>query len=156
MAGFLVFVLDFAKGYLACALLFYTSAGQAWLVAGAALLAILGHNVSIFLKGRGGKGSAIGVGILWFISPWAALIATLLVALLIFLSGFVSVASLVASALIPILFYWWQLPLPYLLLSLLAFAIIWLKHIANIKRLLKGEENPIYKKALLLNIFKRG
>jgi len=142
-AAVFVFFLDGLKGYLACWLLQVFTEGNPWFIAGAAVCVMVGHTYSIFLKGKGGKGAATGVGILLQIAPGIGVIAVILTVTLIFLTRYVSVTSLVIAAVLPILFYTMDKPLAYLVLSVFGGLFVWLKHIPNIKRLLAGTENKV-------------
>ena len=67
-AGILIFLLDFLKGAVSVALA-KIFVGDAWVMVLAGLLAILGHTFSIFLKLRGGKGVATGLGVIALMMP---------------------------------------------------------------------------------------
>ena len=145
--GALVFFADMLKGFLACTIASSLSGGNPLLIAGAALLAILGHNYSIYIKGKGGKGAATGVGVLLFISWPITICLILLVVIVVWLTRYVSLATLIISLLTPLVFIVTQQPTPYVGLSLLVCFFIWLKHIPNVKRLVNGTENKIGTKA---------
>ena len=104
-------------------------------------LAIAGHCFSPFLKGRGGKGVATGLGVFLVISPKVTLIAALIFFAVFFLTRYVSLASITAALSYPLIFKFLKTPPPTasLLLFLSSFLVV-LKHHSNIKRLLKGEE----------------
>ena len=120
------------------------------------LLSILGHMFSPFLLFKGGKGIATAAGILLFLS-WPCALLTLLVWLLfatIFKTS--SLAALTASISAPLFF--WSLKeivntglLPNSLrisnieiyIVLIIVILIWIKHIPNIKRIIKGTESKI-------------
>ncbi|MFC1478935.1 glycerol-3-phosphate acyltransferase, partial [Candidatus Margulisiibacteriota bacterium] len=141
--GAIVFIADMLKGYAACWLVSVFLPGSYWLITFAGLLVILGHNVSIFLKGKGGKGASTGVGVLLFISPLITAFIFIVVVVIIKTTHYVSAATLTASTLMPIIFIITAQPIAYLCLTLLAMALIWYKHIPNIKRLVDGTENKI-------------
>lgn len=103
-------------------------------------LAMLGHMYSPFLKFRGGKGIATGLGMLLG-SAWPVGISVLIGFGVAFaLTRIVSLASLVAVAtLLAAGFYFTPPPLFWSVYALLAAVIVW-KHKPNIERLLKGEE----------------
>lgn len=143
LPGATVFLADMIKGLAACGVASWLSSGNTWSIAGAALIAILGHSYSVFLKGKGGKGAATGVGILFFVS-WKITIGLLILTVLIVASTkYVSLASLTIAATTPLIFIITRQPLPYISLALIACVLIWVKHIPNIKRLLAGTENKI-------------
>ena len=106
------------------------------------MAALLGHVFSVFVRFRGGKGVATGAGIVLGLAPWAFLAALGVWALVVVLSGYVSLASIVAAVLLPPAVYLLapeRRPLLWLFAAL-AGLIVFL-HRANIKRLLSGTEH---------------
>lgn len=146
-AGALTYVLDVAKGAAAVLLMRAVAPEPAWLGAAAAVV-ILGHMYPVFLKFKGGKGVATGVGAYLVIAPLAVL-ATLVVWVAIFWkSRTVSLASVVATALVPLWIYLWYgyvWPRPDVaalaLSACVGCLIVIAKHHENIRRLLAGTEN---------------
>ena len=115
-------------------------AGQA-----AGLGAFLGHCFPVWLRFRGGKGVATWFGIMLAIHPltWAALCLTWLAAAA--LTRISSVGALAAAASGPlwlILFDRWEA----VLLAIILGVLVWLRHHANIRRILRGEEPKIGKR----------
>ncbi len=112
----------------------------------AALFAVLGHIFPVWLKFRGGKGVATGMGSFAMIAPKAVLAAIGVFLAVILLFRYVSLGSIAAVALFPILV--WMLheygnrPLTVALISLVSLLII-AKHHENIRRLFTGTENRI-------------
>jgi len=146
--GILVFVLDFLKGLAAPAIAAYLIQGQANLtIMLAAVLVVCGHNWTIFLKFKGGKGVATSLGALTalaFVFPqlWGALIVSLAVWVAVFrISKYVSLASLAASAVFFMYTLAARLPLEIRLLAALLFVLITLRHKSNILSLLKKKEH---------------
>ena len=137
--GALTLLCDIAKGFLPiwiAALLL--GQGPALACVGAA--AVLGHMFPIYLRFRGGKGVATALGLFLCLSPWAVVAALALFLVIVRFSGFVSAGSLAASAAMPILIWLlggaaWQVAL-----ALFVGVMIWIKHRANIRRLLDGTE----------------
>jgi len=107
----------------------------------AGFLAILGHCFSPFMKFRGGKGVATGLGVFLVVSPLVTLIAFAIFLTVFFITRYVSLSSIIAALSFPIIFKFLKNPPPSvsLLLFLTAFTVV-IKHHQNIKRLLKGEE----------------
>jgi glycerol-3-phosphate acyltransferase PlsY len=102
--------------------------------------AFLGHMYSIYLKFRGGKGVATGLGIFIVLEPLAALISLLLFIAVVYFSGYVAVGSLMVSALMT-LWIWLLKGSPnHVFLAFFIAVLIWLKHADNIKRLFEGTE----------------
>lgn len=109
---------------------------------GLGVVAVLGHVFSIFMKFRGGKGVATGGGIVLGIAPLAFLTTLAIWAIVVRIGGYVSLGSIVAALVLPLL-VWLLNPservvvLPIAGLSLL---VIWF-HRTNIRRLIAGTEN---------------
>lgn len=109
-------------------------------LAGTAFFAVLGHLFSIFLKFKGGKGVATTVGVFLVLAPKAMLISLIIFFIAVFISNYVSVGSLLATALLPLNIFLINYPSEYSICSFFLAILIWIKHKDNIKRLLKGEE----------------
>ncbi len=142
--GILVLILDIGKGALAVWIaqlvlnipLFNILAG---------LLAMIGHAKSVFIKFKGGKSAATGIGIILILDPRVFLITGLVVIIVRQLSGYQSLATLCASVLVPALLAVVHAPLEYVVFTFLGVAFVWWKHIPNIQRLLQGKESKITK-----------
>ena len=108
------------------------------------LAAVLGHIWPVFLKFRGGKGVAASFGVFLVIMTLPAVIGFVICAIIIALTRFVSLGSLIGTALMAacsIVFHfgdWW-----HHVVSVLLFILVWYSHRANIKRLAEGKENTI-------------
>src|SRR5271169_3866104 len=112
----------------------------------AALFAVAGHMFPIWLKFRGGKGVATGLGAFLMIAPTAVLLAAGIFLILVLVFRYVSLASIVAVAAFPNLvlaLHEYGNTAPALVLMALASVLIIVKHHANIRRLLAGTENRI-------------
>ena len=109
----------------------------------AAVAVILGHSKSIFLKFTGGKSVASGVGTILALNWQVGLIIAVIWSIVTFFTRYVSVGSIVALALSPLLMWLFNAPIAYIAYcGLGALYIIWL-HRTNIQRLMKGEENKV-------------
>lgn len=142
--GLLTFLGDAGKGVFALLIVRLTVsenfAENPLLYAGVAFFAVLGHLFSLYLKFKGGKGVATTIGTFLILTPKALLLTLIVFFFTVYFSGFVSLGSILAVSLLPILIYLFKYPSEYVYSSLgLAFLII-IKHKENIKRLLKGEE----------------
>ncbi len=109
----------------------------------AALFAVIGHLFPVWLGFRGGKGVATGFGVFLVAAPWAALAAIGTFFLVMALSRYVAVGSMLAAASFPI--YAWLLvtgdrPAFYLAVQFIVAALILVKHHSNIRRLFEGTE----------------
>ncbi len=110
----------------------------------AALFAILGHMYPVWLKFKGGKGVATGLGVFLALAPKAVLIVLVFFLLIVAITRYVSLGSIVAAALFPFAFYYMHpqhgTPLILTMISGVSLLIIW-KHRENIRRLVAGNEN---------------
>jgi len=135
-------MIDVAKGAVPV-LVFGKSAGAPpWLGVAVGMATVLGHMFSPFLRFRGGKGVATAGGVFIALAPLAIVLSALVWGLVLWLSGYVSVASLVASLLFPV-FAWLTNPgATYTILAGIALALlIVFSHRANIGRLRTGAEH---------------
>ena len=115
-------------------------------VAATGVMAVVGHMFPLYLKFRGGKGVATGLGVFLYLSPAAIGISLLVFIGSVALSGFVSVGSLLASGLIPLWLYILGASKATIIAASFIAVLIWLKHHENIGRLIRGEEKS-WKKA---------
>lgn len=145
--GALTYLLDVAKGLAAVGMMHVISNDPLWLGLAAAA-AILGHIYPIFLGFKGGKGVATGVGTYLMIAPIAVVTTLVVWAVLFWRSRMVSLASIVATALVPIwvmVWYGWVWPRPNAAWTALATCvgcvIVIAKHHENIRRLFNGTES---------------
>ncbi len=136
MGALLVFLCDLTKGILGAYLL---SVSPTLTVVGG-LLAMIGHNWPIFLNFKGGKGVATGLGMVIFMVPSVALLAFSIWAIIVYFTKYVSLGSIVAAAIIPIAMYIWHEPTAYIVFGIVAALFVIIRHRANIKRLLAGNE----------------
>ena len=112
------------------------------------ICAILGHTFPIYFGFKGGKGVATSLGILLVTNYQIGLICLVFAIVLIILTRMVSVGSLGAAVLFPVLTLFlskenYIIPGNYVIYSILISIIIILNHRANIQRLLQGKENKI-------------
>ena len=158
-AAALVSVLDVSKGFVPVWVAqAYTDVNPTVVVL-AALAAILGHNYSVFLKFRGGKGVATSLGVIIGLVPHIAVLVFVIWVLMIVLTRYISVASMVAGVSVPIMMYLSSqaqnrfvgrpLPPEYLYLGLLGAGFIVLKHRGNLVRLANGTEPRIGQRVAL-------
>ena len=144
-AGLLTLVGDCGKGYLAVWIAGQLLEAQ-WAVAVAGLMAFLGHVFSIFLKFKGGKGVATGLGVFLCLMPWAGLSSMGVFAVTLVLTRYVSASSILAAISIPWLGYYFDAPGPSLYVATAAAIITTLRHRENIQRLVDGTESKFFKK----------
>jgi glycerol-3-phosphate acyltransferase PlsY len=143
-AGVVVLVCDMLKGYIpAFIAAYYLRETDPWLVIIIAAAPVVGHMYSVFLKGRGGKGVATGAGVVIALIPLAGGIIAVVWVTLILTTRYVSLASLVATLLVPVFVFALGDPLPYLMAALLVTVGIFWAHRGNISRLFKGTESRV-------------
>ena len=139
-----VFIIDVGKGLVAVKIAeFYTDQSLIEVLAG--ISAISGHIWPIWLKGKGGKAVATGLGMFLALSLKVGLASLGIFLIVLAKSKFVSLSSISAAIFLPILMFLnkGNINHPYFLISLfVSFLVIW-KHRTNIQRLLKGEESKI-------------
>lgn len=141
--GLLVLAADLLKGYLAVSLAALALAPDLLLPmvkVACGLAAIAGHNWSVFLRFRGGKGVATSFGVLLGLTPLVAAMAGLLWVSVVLLTRYSSLASLAALVSVPILMIVYGDSMVYVAFGVLAAAFALYRHRGNIQRLLKGQE----------------
>ena len=144
-SGLLTLLGDVVKG-----LLVVLGASQFYdkplLIALAGLMVFLGHLFSIFLKFQGGKGVATSLGLFSYIMPWATLCAVGVFASCLWISGYVSIGSIMAAISLPLFAIYFKLPLPYIYLAVIVGLFTLQRHHGNILRLIEGAETKFLKK----------
>ena len=142
-----VFIVDILKGF------FPTFFFPRWDHSSITLLAfaygaaaIVGHVFSIYVRFKGGKGVATSAGVLLALAPAAVLIGLAIWTAIVFATGYVSLGSIVAAALLPLVIYLFYGASPILVLAVALALFVIFAHRANIKRLLRGEEHSFRKK----------
>jgi acyl phosphate:glycerol-3-phosphate acyltransferase len=140
-----VAVIDIAKGAIPVALFGRWAAGGPWLAVGLGIAAVLGHVFSPYMRFKGGKGVATALGVFLALAPVAVLIALPVWGGSLWLTGYVSLSSLVAAASFPV---WVKLTAPGAVSAFwasvaLAVLIVY-SHRANMQRLLAGTENRFH------------
>ncbi len=112
------------------------------LMAWAALFAVLGHVFPVWLRFKGGKGVATALGVFCVLFPKAILVALAIFILVVVITRYVSLGSILGAIAFPVVAYFLQHPdwLSLLLASGVSLVIV-LKHHQNIGRLLAGTES---------------
>lgn len=144
-----VFVLDTAKGLVPVLVCSNVLGLPPWIVVVGAMLSILGHTFSLFINFKGGKGVATSLGVIIGLDWRIALIAFSGWVLIVSITRYISVASVIASMSVPLQMIFWKsmnVPIAYQVLASVAAIAIVLKHISNFKRLLNGTENKVGQK----------
>jgi glycerol-3-phosphate acyltransferase PlsY len=108
-----------------------------------ALACVLGHNYSIFLRGRGGKGVATGAGAAIGMMPLPMAILVAVYLLLLFGTRVVSIASITCTILLPIFAVIFHQPLPYVVVFCLMASVVLWAHRGNFVRLWRRNESRV-------------
>ncbi|MGM0437272.1 MAG: glycerol-3-phosphate 1-O-acyltransferase PlsY [Bacillota bacterium] len=141
--GILVAVIDILKGYFAVILIqmVIPQESSLYILFLLALIVIIGHNFSIFLKFSGGKGVATTIGIVMRIFPIGFLILTIIWFLITIITRYVSLASIMSAISLVFSSYLLKDSSAYFyFMVILAIGVIF-SHRENIARLLNGTEN---------------
>ena len=151
-AAAITLICDILKGVIAILIAIaigkiFKNTNGSLLVQIAGVAVILGHTFPIFFKFKGGKGVATSLGVL-IMSNWQiGLICLVFALILIALTQMVSVGSIAAAILYPVLTLFipqnYIVPGNYLIYSIVLAIIIVFNHRENVKRLLNGTENKI-------------
>ncbi len=143
--GIVVLLADALKGYLPVFLA--SLAGLVgWQLILVGLVTIVGHTLSMFLKFKGGKGVATSLGVFIYLVPNIVLILLVVFLLIAFSTKYVSLASVSAAGLFPILVLFMPVKESLGKWNMFGFALVIalfviFKHRSNIQRLLHGNEN---------------
>jgi glycerol-3-phosphate acyltransferase PlsY len=141
-AGVAVLVLDIAKGYGAVWIAGRLTHDAAMGLALSALAVMAGHAFPVFLGFKGGKAVASFIGAFLYIAPVALAIVLAVFVVVVAVSKYISLGSISAALLFPLV-VWWRMhpPEPILAAALVGGLFITYRHKANISRLLSGTES---------------
>lgn len=107
------------------------------------MAAIVGHNWSIFLRGKGGKGVATSIGVFLALIPLPSIIAIVVFLVVFFFSGHVSTGSMAGAAGLMTGTFIFPTPSVLRLFVLIAGTMVLIKHVPNIKRIVSGTEPKV-------------
>lgn len=138
----LVLIADAFKGILAVGIMSYFFHNPLLDVV-TALGALLGHNYSLFLGFKGGKGVATALGLLIFMMPKVAVASFGIWLVCVLLTRYVSLGSIMAAIFTPPLAWYLGYHSAYVIFSVIAAFFVVLRHKENIHRLLTGTESKI-------------
>ncbi|CAM2060961.1 Glycerol-3-phosphate acyltransferase [Desulfovibrionales bacterium] len=136
--GVATLVLDMLKGMLSV-LVAQQVSGSVTVWSLAAFLAVLGHTYPLFLRFKGGKAVSATIGAYLLLAFMPLLIVTVMCVLVIVVSGFVSLGSLILVTALPVLLWCFGQTTKVPLALAIAVLVYW-RHRENIGRLLRGEE----------------
>jgi glycerol-3-phosphate acyltransferase PlsY len=162
LPGVIALALDIAKGYGVVTLARLMTAQPGWpfaagtrpwesremWIALAGLVAVLAHMFPVWLRFQGGKGVATAAGVFFALDPLVMAAAIIVFAIVLLLFRFVSLASIVSAASIPLLLRYLAHDAPYwhIVMSIgISLAVI-AKHHSNIARLAQGTERRLGQK----------
>ena len=134
------FILDFSKGMLAYFLATALGLSEGWVIA-CGLATVIGHDWSIFLKFTGGKGVATAYGFILVACPKVCVIGMIVWILTSLISRYFSLASLLSCIGLILGCLVFKVSPVITIYCIIATALIFVKHKANIARLLSGTEN---------------
>ncbi len=137
--GLLTLAGDVAKGFIPVFLSLQTGLGD-FITCIVALAAFLGHLYPVFLRFKGGKGVATALGVLLALAPETTIVLGFVFVLVAVLARIVSVASLAAVGLAPIVVWLFSYPPARVWLTLMMALWIIMRHRENIRRLISGTE----------------
>lgn len=141
LAGILTLIGDTMKGFLPLLAYKYWLAPTPAQLGVASAVAIIAHCYPIYLKFKGGKGVATALGIFLVLSPPVVLGALVIFALVVGLTRYISLGSILAALSAPLLILMLNHPQPIFLATLfIAILVVW-RHRSNILHLLDGTEN---------------
>lgn len=149
LAGLLTYLFDVAKGAAAVFLMKQVTEDYFWIGA-AAIAVVVGHIFPIFLRFRGGKGVAAGMGAYLLLAPYAVLAALALFIVIVYFTRYMSLGSIIGAVSLfvwTLIFYGWltSAPSPQLkamvVTAIALGALVVAKHHENIGRLIRGTES---------------
>ena len=150
LLGLLAFILDALKGfvsvYVLVRLLGFPSSHFAEAQVLGFIFAIADHNWTVFLQFKGGKGIAVSAGALIAINWMIFIVLIVIWILCVSITKYVSLSSIIAALLLPVMFWAFGHDILYILFGVLMAALAVYRHKANIQRLIKGEESKINEK----------
>lgn len=142
LPGFIVFVADLLKGMIGVYLgMLLVGTSTAMIIGG--IVAIIGHSLSLFLKFKGGKGVATGLGVIIMLMPIVSAIVFIIWLVIAMISKYVSLASIIAAICVPIFAFVLGMPFEFVAFGVVAAVFVIYRHKSNIGRLMNGTENKI-------------
>ncbi len=136
--------LDFLKGFGPLALIHYWLFPEHyWIHVLVGTLILVGHSRSIFLGFKGGKSAASGLGTVFALSPITAFSVAITAFLVIKTMRMVSLGSLTAAVLTPIILFVLHEPLAYIVYAIVMAVYVFYLHRENVRRLIQGTESKL-------------
>jgi glycerol-3-phosphate acyltransferase PlsY len=149
--GTLIMVLDILKGMSAVGLFYFlpeylnNELLRTNFMIGLGLAAVLGHIFPVFANFKGGKGVATLLGMLIAVQPIVALCCAGVFLLVLFLTRYVSLSSILGAIMLPVsvLWIWNEHEVTYRAFALVVAVLVIITHQKNIGRLIRGAENRV-------------
>jgi len=138
--GIITLLGDILKGFIPTGLAILYGLSPVFVVS-IGLAAFLGHLFPVYLRFKGGKGVATALGVFLALEPVAIPILLVVFIAVLLLWRYVSLGSLVGTALMPVLLLLFGAPAEYVLGSLIVGVFIYWKHRENIRRIMAGTES---------------
>ena len=138
----IVILVDIAKGATSVLFAARLGTGVADPVA-AGIAAIVGHAYPVWLRFHGGKGVATACGVFWMLAPLATAIAATVFVIVVCLTRYVSLGSIVATLTLPPVAWFTDKSIPIVVGAAVAAALIVQRHHANLARLQRGVERRL-------------
>ena len=151
-AAIITLICDCLKGVIAILIAYiagkiWTNLDSALLVQLAGIFVVLGHTFPVFFKFKGGKGVATSLGVLLMVNWQIGLICLVFALILMALTRFVSLGSVAAAILFPVLTVFitnnYLVPGNYIIFGVILAILVIFNHRENVKRLLTGTENKL-------------
>jgi acyl phosphate:glycerol-3-phosphate acyltransferase len=141
-AALIVVLVDVTKGASSVFFAARLTTGAADPVA-AGVAAIIGHVYPVWLRFHGGKGVATACGVFWMLAPLATAVSATVFVIVVWLTRYVSLGSIVATLALPPLAWFSDKSVPVVIGAAVAAALIVQRHHANLARLQRGSERRL-------------
>jgi len=139
--GVIVLIADIAKG--AVPVILARELTSPVTTVAVALACVIGHNYSVFLRGKGGKGVATGAGVTIAMMPLPAAVVIGVFIVVLLISRMVSVASMTSAILLPVFAVVFHQPVAYIAVSCALALLVLYGHRTNMLRLAKHSERRV-------------
>lgn len=141
-----VFAMDVVKGLIPTLAAKQLFPGEAWIIVATGMAAIMGHTLSLFLRFKGGKGVATGLGVIIGLDPRIAGIGFGIWLLIVAITKYISLASIIAAVSITTMMCLFHQHIAYQIVVTFVAAFVIFKHRSNMVRLIQGKEPHIGQK----------
>jgi len=140
LAGIGVLLIDILKGFLPVYLVGLLGFDTIDKIVGG-LGAISGHTWTIYLKFKGGKGVATGLGVFLGLTPIPVLITLVVFILIVSIFKYISLGSIIGVLFLTLLLLFFEKEMGIKVLGIVVSLFVVIRHIPNIKRLIAGQEH---------------